>query len=130
MSESGKLEGMKRLVPSERSVLLDQLEVMADIGFHEHEIGKPQRLMITVELWMEDADADFDDDPDKAWDYDFLRTEILRIAGSQRWNLQETLARAIFDRLGALAGVKALRVASSKPDIYDDARGVGIEFRS
>ena len=29
---------------------------MADIGFHDFEIGMPQRLLITVELWLEDAD--------------------------------------------------------------------------
>lgn len=125
-----RLDGVKRLVPKTRSILLDKLAVQADIGFHDFEIGTPQRIFITVELWMDEADVDFADDPDKAWNYDFLRTEILRIAGTRRWNLQETLAREIFDRIGAMNGVKALRVASGKPDIYADADYVGIEFRS
>ena len=38
-------------------ILLDSLEVMTDIGFHEFEVGTPQRLLITVELWLEDLDA-------------------------------------------------------------------------
>ena len=36
-------------------ILLDSLEVQADIGFHEFEIGTPQRLLITVEIWLEDV---------------------------------------------------------------------------
>ena len=111
-------------------ILLDQLEVQADIGFHDFEIGSPQRLFVTVELWLDDAGRPAEDDPGSAWDYDHLRSEVRRIAGSQRFNLQETLAHAIFDRLAAMRGVKALRVATAKPDIYPDARAVGVEISS
>jgi dihydroneopterin aldolase len=33
-------------------------------------------------------------------------------------------------RLAAMRGVRALRVTTSKPDIYPDAKGVGVEFAS
>jgi dihydroneopterin aldolase len=132
MSEVVKLDG---LVPRELNVqasriLLDDLEVMADIGFHDFEIGKPQRLLVTVEIWLEDLAPPADDDPEAAWDYDFLRNEIIRIASERRYNLQETLVHAIYGRLAAMRGVKALRVKSAKPDIYQDARSVGVEITS
>lgn len=111
-------------------IVLDSLEVMTDIGFHEFEIGKPQRLLVTVELWLTDLVPPAEDEPVEAWDYDFLRREILRLANERRYNLQETLARRIYDRVAAMAGVKALRVATAKPDIYPDARGVGVEIAS
>lgn len=111
-------------------ILLDALEVQADIGFHEFEIGQPQRLLVTVEIWLEDVSAPANDDPAQAWDYDYLRTEIEALAGARRYNLQETLAHAIYQRFAALRGVKALRVATAKPDIYDKARGVGVEITS
>ena len=38
-------------------ILLDSLEVQADIGFHDFEVGKPQRLLVTVEIWLEDLRA-------------------------------------------------------------------------
>ena len=112
------------------SILLDALEVQADIGFHEFEIGKPQRLLITVEIWLEDLSPPSDDDPASAWDYDYLRTEVETLAAADRYNLQETLAHAIYARFAAMRGVKALRVATTKPDIYPEARGVGIEIAS
>jgi len=107
-------------------ILLDALEVQADIGFHEFEIGRPQRLLVTVEIWLEDVSPPAKDDPAQAWDYDYLRTEVEALAGARRYNLQETLAHAIYQRFAALRGVKALRVATTKPDIYDEARGVGV----
>lgn len=111
-------------------ILLDALEVQADIGFHEFEIGQPQRLLVTVEIWLEDVSPPANDDPVLAWDYDYLRTEVEALAGGRRYNLQETLAHAIYQRFAALRGVKALRVATAKPDIYDEARGVGVEITS
>jgi dihydroneopterin aldolase len=111
-------------------VLLDSLEVQADIGFHDYEIGRPQRLLVTVEIWLDDVTPPNDDDPASAWDYDYLRTEVQALAGARRYNLQETLAHAIYERVAAMRGVKALRVATAKPDIYPEARGVGVEVAS
>ena len=59
-----KLSG---LVPRELKVrsariILEGLEVQADIGFHEFEIGAPQRLLVTVETWLKDLSAPADDD--------------------------------------------------------------------
>ena len=51
-------------------ILLNSLEVQADIGFHDFEIGTPQRLLITVEIWLDDLSPPPDDDPDSTWDYD------------------------------------------------------------
>ena len=129
------LEPLDGLVPDHLRVrtariLLDGLEVTTDIGFHDFEVGAPQRLLVTVELWLEQLAAPLDDDPSGAWDYDYLRREVRALAAERRYNLQETLAHRIFDRFAALHGVKALRVATSKPDIYPDARGVGIEISS
>ncbi|HEV2596218.1 MAG TPA: dihydroneopterin aldolase [Sphingomicrobium sp.] len=111
-------------------ILLESLEVNADIGFHDFEIGTPQRLIVTVEVWLEDTAVPADDDPLRAWNYDFLRTEVDAIAASRRWNLQETLAHAIFERVAAFRGIEALRVRLSKPDVYPEAHGVGVEIAS
>ena len=132
MSEVVKLDGLgpRELDVKSSRILLDSLEVQADIGFHDFEVGSPQRLMVTVEIWLDDAGLPPDDDPNRAWNYDFLRSEVQEISGSRRFNLQETLAHAVFDRLAAFRGVRALRVRTSKPDIYPDAHGVGVEIAS
>jgi dihydroneopterin aldolase len=118
------------LRPKSAKILLDSLEVMADIGFHDFEIGAPQRLLVTVEVWLEEPTAPAEDDPGGAWDYDHVRHQVIELAGARRYNLQETLAEAIYERLAAMSGVRALRVTTSKPDIYSDAKGVGVEIAS
>jgi dihydroneopterin aldolase len=127
-----KLHGMipERLRVRQSRILLDSLEVMTDIGFHDFEVGTPQRLLITVELWLDDLTPPDDDDHGAAWNYDYLRTEVIRLAQARRYNLQETLVHAIFERVAATRGVRALRVKSDKPDVYDNAKGVGVEIAS
>ncbi|HTK58801.1 MAG TPA: dihydroneopterin aldolase [Sphingomicrobium sp.] len=127
-----KLQGIvpDHLKVRQSRILLDSLEVMTDIGFHEFEVGVPQRLLITVELWLEELEPPDDSDVQSAWNYDYLRTEVIRIATARRYNLQETLVHAIFQRVAAYRGVRALRVKSVKPDIYEDAKGVGVEIAS
>ena len=131
-SSDVKLDGMvpERLRPRVASILLDSLEVMADIGFHEFEIGTPQRLLVTVEIWLDHIPPADSDDPADAWDYDLVREQIVELATRGRYNLQESLAHAIYDRVASMRGVAALRVATAKPDVYPNAKGVGVEIAS
>lgn len=127
-----KLTGLvpDRLKVRSARIVLESLEVQTDIGFHDFEVGTPQRLIVTVEIWLEDVSAPSDDDPARAWNYDFLRSEVEELAGERRYNLQETLAHSVFDRIAAFHGVKHVRIRTSKPDIYPDAAGVGVEIAS
>lgn len=132
MNEAVKLDGLvpERLAPRSRKIVLDDYCVRADIGFHEFEVGAPQRLLVTVEVWVDEGSFPADDQPGGAWDYDFLRTEIGALIEGRRFNLQETVVRAIYDLVAARRGVTGLRVATRKPDIYPDCAGVGVELTS
>ena len=132
MNERVKLDGLvpERLAPRTRKIVLDDFMVPADIGFHDFEVGSPQRLSVTAEVWLDAAAFPETDEAADAWDYDFLRREIAALVSARRFNLQETLARAIYDLIAARHGVTALRVATRKPDIYPDCAGVGVELSS
>lgn len=119
-----------RLRPRTRKIVLDDYRLDLDIGFHDFEIGNPQRLLVTVEVWVEEAAFAAADSPDLAWNYDFLRAEIAALVTGRRFNLQETVAREIYDLVAARRGVEALRVSTRKPDIYPDCAGVGVELSS
>ncbi len=127
-----RLDGLvpERLAPMTRKIVLEDYDLPVDIGFHDFEVGAPQRLSVTVEVWVDEASFAASDDRNHAWDYDFLRTEIGRLAGSRRFNLQETFVREVYDLVAARRGVTALRVSSRKPDIYPDCAGVGVELAS
>ena len=132
MTHAVRLDGLMpdSLGVQSTKIMLDSYEVAVDIGFHDFEIGSPQRLLVTVEIWLDSNVMPAGDDPEGAWNYDVLRSEIEAIAGARRYNLQETLAHAIYERVAERRGVRALRVATSKPDVYANARGVGVEIAS
>lgn len=127
-----QLDGLvpDRLAPKTRKIVLEGYDLPVDIGFHDFEVGKPQRLLVTVEVWVEERAFAASDERQCAWDYDFLRTEIGALAKGRRFNLQETFVREIYDLVAARRGVTALRVSTRKPDIYPDCAGVGVELSS
>ena len=132
MNEFAKLDGLvpESLKPKTFRIVLQDFVLPVDIGFHDFEVGNPQRLTVTVEVWLEEAAFASEDEVSSAWDYDVLRSEIAAIANARRFNLQETLARAIYELVAARRGVTALRVSTRKPDIYPDCAGVGVDLAS
>ena len=118
------------LAPRTRKIILENYDIPVDIGFHEFEVGNPQRLRITVEVWLDEAAFVENDAEADAWNYDFLRLEIAALVNSLRFNLQETLARGIFDLVAARKGVTAVRVFIRKLDVYPDCESVGVELAS
>lgn len=132
MSEFIGLHGLvpTALAPATRRIMLEDFDLPVDIGFHAFEIGTPQRLRINVEVWLDAANFPQDDRVDAAWDYDALRTGIVALVAGRRFNLQETVCRAVYELVAARIGVVALRVSTRKPDIYPDCAAVGVEMAS
>lgn len=118
------------LSPRTRKIVLEGYALDLDIGFHEFEVGNPQRLVVTVEVWVDEGSFAAADEVGLAWNYDFLRSEIDQLVRGRRFNLQETLAREIYALVAARHGVTGLRVVTRKPDIYPNCAGVGVELAS
>ena len=127
-----KLDGLvpDRLQPRSRKIVLEDYDLPVDIGLHDFEVGKPQRLLVTIEVWVDERSFAASDERNLAWDYDFLRTEVGALANGRRFNLQETFVREVYDLVAARRGVTALRVSTRKPDNYPDCAGVGVELSS
>ena len=107
--------------------VLDGLSIKARIGIHPGELAAPQRLILHVWLYVDYGSAALEDEIASVVDYDFLRREILLLAASRHFNLQETLCEAIAGLALVDPRVRRVRVRSCKPDIYPDA-AIGCEI--
>ena len=108
-------------------IFLRNLRVMADIGIHDFEKKAPQALLINVDLYLRPSVVPLNDDISNTLDYDFLRTGIMKLVASRRFNLQETLVHAIIDLCLSREEVVLARVSSEKPNVYLDCEAVGYE---
>ncbi|MEC8145542.1 MAG: dihydroneopterin aldolase [Pseudomonadota bacterium] len=98
------------------------------IGAYDHERLAPQRVIIDAEILLADGSEPQSDSLDDALNYDLIRGAVLDIAESRHFDLQETLARELYDALAALPGVAAVRVRTAKPDAYEDCRQIAYEL--
>ena len=90
-----------------RRFFLEGLECACRIGAYDHERLGPQRVIIDAEILLADGSEPQSDSLDEPLNYDLIRNAILEISGSRHFDLQETLARELYDALGALPGVAA-----------------------
>jgi dihydroneopterin aldolase len=119
-----------RLSVTDRRFLLEGLDVMVRIGIYDAERLAPQRVIIDVELVLDADAAPQSDDVNETLNYDLIRNTVMDIAGRQHFDLQETLARALFDNLAKLPDVTGLRVRTAKPDAYDDCDTIAYQISS
>ena len=59
--------------------------------------------------------------------YDLAVEAIRKAASGEHIDLQETLVDRMTTALAELPGVELVRVATAKPEAYEDADAVGIE---
>ncbi len=111
-----------------RRIFLRDFSIDASIGFHDFEKQAPQRILISVDLFVPISSSTSNrDDVLDVVDYDFIRTGIVKIAQSRHFNLQETLIDEICNLCLSQPSVRAARVETQKPDVYPDCKTVGIE---
>ena len=109
-------------------LFLEDLEVLVDIGIHDFEINKPQRLQVSVSVSLDPTQIDDADEIGATFDYDFIRSEIKELVGSRRFNLQETLCRLILKKITIEKSVVGATVTTKKIDVYPDCAGVGVQM--
>jgi dihydroneopterin aldolase len=111
-----------------RRVFIRRLDVQARLGVYPQEVV-PQRVLIDVELLVEDEYAPHGVGPDRldrVVDYAAVADAARRTATAGHTRLAETLAERI--AMAALADerIRAVRVTVEKPDIVEDVAGVGV----
>ena len=109
---------------------LEGLDCACRIGAYEHERLGPQRVIIDAEILLSGDTEPQSDSLDATLNYDLIRSSILEIATARHFDLQETLAREIFEALAGLAGVTGVRVRTAKPEAYEDCRQIAYELSS
>lgn len=112
------------------SLFLKDLEIETRIGIHDFERTAPQRLSISIEIEIDAARLPARDDIADTFDYDEVRNEVRRLAASRHFDLQETLARAIVDKLSVWPQIVRVMVETAKPDVYRDVAAVGCRIEA
>ena len=111
-----------------RRIFLREVVMLASIGIHAAEKAAPQRIVLSVDLFVPLAlTTPKHDRISEVLDYDFVRATVQQRIDGGHINLQETLVDDVAHALLAHPAVRAVRVASEKPDIYENIDAVGIE---
>lgn len=105
-----------------RRFFITAIEALCSIGIYDHERANKQRVIIDIEVVLDPTSEPTQDAILDGLDYDMIRDGVLALTSERHYDLQETLARAIFDKMLSLPTVIEVKVRTSKPDIYEDCQ--------
>jgi dihydroneopterin aldolase len=112
-----------------RRIILRNVQVEARVGLHPWEMHpeRPARLIINVEMFVPLADGAEGETAKTIVDYDAVRDALRTWPQRPHTPLLETLVAELAGLCLAHPRVMACRVSIMKPDIFNEAEGVGIE---
>jgi 7,8-dihydroneopterin aldolase/epimerase/oxygenase len=109
-----------------RHVFVRDLEILSSIGIYEQEKLKPQRIIVNIDLSVQEGSGD--DDISHVVSYEIIVKKVEAIIAEGHTNLVETLCEKIAAACLKDNRVMAARVRVEKPDIIPNARSVGVEI--
>lgn len=103
--------------PEPDQIVISGLEVFAHHGVHDVERDEGQRFLVDVALDADTRIAARTDDLDDAVDYADVVARVAELVRSTRYDLLEALGARIADELLGRAGIAAVSVRLTKPDV-------------
>ena len=110
-----------------RHVFIRDLELLAHIGVHGHEKGKPQPVRINVDLTVDETRI-LEDRLENVVDYDGIAEKIRTLIAGAHINLAETLAERIARLCLDDPRVTAARIRVEKLHALPGAQSAGVEI--
>jgi dihydroneopterin aldolase len=111
-----------------RQLFLRNYEMHMDIGVHDFEKQKKQRVMINIDLFIPLALSTPNGDLlNEVVDYDFIVVTLAKRVARGHIHLLETLCDDVIATLLEHPKVRAARISMAKPDLYPACEAVGVE---
>ena len=104
-----------------RTIFLESVIRKMDIGVHDYEIGKLQRIEFNIYVVVKNDNKIFPDNIEEVVDYEYL-IEIINSKIEKRFSLLETLANEILEDVLSPVKAMAATVNISKLDIIDSGK--------
>src|SRR5262245_50191571 len=110
-----------------RHVFVRDLVLSCNIGVHQHEKGREQRVRINLDLGVLES-GPHHDRLENVVCYEDIVTKVRAIVADGHINLAETLAERIAMVCLQDPACRSARVRVEKLEVFDDASSVGVEI--
>ena len=114
-----------------RKIFVRGFEIWFQVGVYPYEQEGPQRILIDVEITLNDPPGGLSDELSQTFDYDWIGLKLREIADGEPCKLLETIAeRFIVDALKQPI-VASVKIALEKPSVSETGEHRGVEvYRS
>lgn len=126
-SDEKSIVSFNEFIESDHQILIEELTLEMSIGILEHEKKNKQRVIIDIEISLNEK-ASYGDDISQTVSYAKVIEKIKKLSESKHFNLVETLAEDIASECMNYAMVTKTKVTVKKPDIISETKSVGFSM--
>ncbi len=110
------------------NIFIKDLQLKTFIGIHDFEKDKKQRILINIELEVEENFKNLGDDIEKVVSYEHIVNDIKKLVKLGHVGLLETLAEQISMICFNDERVLIAKIKIEKLDVFKESKSVGIEI--
>lgn len=110
-------------------IFIEKLSSQAIIGIHTHEKLKKQPVLIDLKIKCKTKNAAKSDNIDDTVDYQVLCEDLKNYIQKSSFNLIETLAEKLTQRILKNSKVKSVKLTLRKPEALDICDSVGLTIK-
>ena len=103
-----------------KKIFIENLTCNASVGVYENEKLNKQKIIINLEIVLDNNIKTNTDNINDVADYAKFRRIVLDIINSKHFNLIETLADNLIKKIETFDKVKNIKLKITKPDIFED----------
>ncbi|CAN5308399.1 dihydroneopterin aldolase [soil metagenome] len=111
-----------------RRVFVRDLEIQALLGIYEQEKVTPQRVIVNIDLAVREGQGPVNDDIKNVVSYEIVVRKVEELVAGGHIGLAETFAERIAAACLTDRRVVSVKVRVEKPDVFANARSVGVEI--
>ena len=113
---------------SSRKIFIRGYEIWFQVGVYPYEKEGPQRILVDVEICLNEPEDPLADELSQTFDYDWISSKLREIAEDGPSRLLETIAeRFIVDALKQPL-VESVKIALEKPSVSEMGEHRGVEI--
>ena len=124
----GNLSKNNKKINNTYNIFIKDLQLKTFIGIHDFEKDKKQRILINIELEVEENFKNLGDDIEKVVSYEHIVNDIKKLVKLGHVGLLETLAEQISMICFNDERVLIAKIKIEKLDVFKESKSVGIEI--
>ncbi len=105
-----------------KKIYIEDMQIYASVGVYDHEKKSKQKILINLEIYLNDNHKILNDKLKNVTDYGVFRNIILNVLKNRHYNLIEKMTQDICKKILEINSVEKIKIKVTKLSAFKDCK--------